>query len=190
MGFGTEQCTWHYCSGHQPQQHRAMHRSFRVPRYGNYSKVFLLYSDRRKSASGRRKRALVSVKMETQKPVSVEVLTYAPTLFFHCQHCEVVWQEAGVGEKFRREQIASALPDDLKEEYQQLSDWVRETIEAYGERIAFRVIDVASIEGVWKSVRYGIHKYPAIVVERKDKIVGHDFDRASDLIRRRLAELK
>ena len=47
------------------------------------------------------------------KPVSVEVITYAPTVFTHCQHCELVFGEVGIGERLRREEAAEALPDDL-----------------------------------------------------------------------------
>lgn len=127
--------------------------------------------------------------MERQKPITIEVLAYAPVAFFHCQHCEVVWQQAGASREIRREQIASSLPDDLAQEYQALSNWVREMITAYGERIAFKVIDAASIEGCLKSLRYGIHKYPAVVVDHKEKFIGHDFNAVSALIQQRMARL-
>ncbi|HEV2357368.1 MAG TPA: hypothetical protein VGZ23_07140 [bacterium] len=55
------------------------------------------------------------------RPVRVEVIAYAPTAFYHCQHCEVAFDEAGLGRPIRDEQ----LPDDLLHEYQAMSDWVR-----------------------------------------------------------------
>jgi len=125
--------------------------------------------------------------MRLEKPITVEVLAYAPVAFFHCRHCEVVWQPTGVGEHLRQEQLASSLPEDLKEEYRALSDWVREMLAAYGERIAFRVIDAASIEGWLKSVRYRLHKYPAVIVEGKEKLIGCGcFEQAAAVIRRRM----
>ena len=45
--------------------------------------------------------------------LQIEVLTYAPTEFFHCLHCEVVFQSVGLGQKVRREQRAAAFPPDL-----------------------------------------------------------------------------
>jgi hypothetical protein len=111
------------------------------------------------------------------------VIAYAPVAFFHCQHCEVVWQQAGAGNSFHREQVSSSLPEDLRQEYQKLSEWVRKMLDTYGARVAFRVIDAASIEGWLKSLRYGIHEYPAVIVDHRQKIVGCDFDRASALIR-------
>jgi hypothetical protein len=110
--------------------------------------------------------------MKAEKPVKVEVIAYAPVAFFHCRHCELVWNEAGAAKNIHEEQLATSLPDDLKQEYQQLSDWVREMVATFGERITFRVIDAASLEGWWKSLRYRVHKYPAIIVNGEEKVTG------------------
>ena len=125
--------------------------------------------------------------MKPEKPIRVEVLAYAPAAFFHCRHCEVVWQEAGVGKPLRQEQLDASLPDDLKQEYQELSDWVRQMGAAYGERVTFSVIDAASIEGWLKSVRYRLHKYPAVIVDGKEKVIGRGcFEQAAAVIRQRM----
>ena len=110
--------------------------------------------------------------MKTEKPVKVEVIAYAPVAFFHCKHCELVWDQAGAAKNIHEEQLASSLPEDLKQEYQQLSDWVREMVTAFGDRIIFRVVDAASIEGWWKSLRYRVHQYPAVIVDGEEKLVG------------------
>lgn len=125
--------------------------------------------------------------MRQEKPITVEVLAYAPVAFFHCLHCELVWEHAGVGSSYRREQLESSIPADLKQEYQQLSDWVRKMIEVYGGKLEFTIIDVASIEGWIKSVRYRVRTYPAVIVDRKEKAFGADWERATELIERRLA---
>src|SRR5438034_11484008 len=81
----------------------------------------------------------------------IEILAYAPTEFYHCQHCEIVWGHLGLGERLHREQRASALPEDLQAEYAAISDWVRRAFDRYGARLTGKVIDVASIEGLRKS---------------------------------------
>ena len=48
------------------------------------------------------------------KPLLIEVVAYAPTAFYHCTHCEVVWKETGFSKGLHEEQIASALPPDLR----------------------------------------------------------------------------
>ena len=42
----------------------------------------------------------------SMKPVSVDVITYAPTVFTHCQHREVAFGEVGIGERLRRQEAA------------------------------------------------------------------------------------
>jgi len=124
--------------------------------------------------------------MKAEKPVKVELIAYAPVAFFHCKHCELVWDQAGAAKNIHAEQLASSLPEDLKQEYQRLSDWVREMVEAFGERITFRVIDAASLEGWWKSLRYRVRKYPAVIVDGEEKIIGSGrLEQATAAIRQR-----
>ena len=99
------------------------------------------------------------------KPLQIEILTYAPTEFFHCLHCEVVFQSVGIGQSVHREQRAAAFPPDLQAEYTALADWVRALVARHGDGVAVRVVDAASLEGVYKSLRYRARKYPAFVVD-------------------------
>lgn len=121
-------------------------------------------------------------------PLMVEVIAYAPTQFFHCQHCEFVFETAGVDgvKKFHKEAMQSSIPSEMMKEYQDLSDWIMNAVERYGGRVVFKVIDATSVEGLLKSIRYGVRKYPAVVVNGKDKQIGADFKRAETLIDRRL----
>lgn len=108
------------------------------------------------------------------QPLSVQVITYAPTVFRHCQHCEVAFEGMGLGERIHRAEARDALPDDLALEFQQVSDWVHGLIERHGPRIAISVIDAASIEGVWKSLRHGVRRYPTVIVGA-EKRIGSDY---------------
>jgi hypothetical protein len=122
------------------------------------------------------------------EPVNVQVITYAPTVFRHCQHCEVAIAGVGWGERIHRAEAANALPDDLLREYQQLSDWVHSLLERHGPRVRVSVVDAASIEGVWKSLRHGVRRYPAVVVDGREKVTGTDFAAVDRVIDRRLGE--
>ncbi len=119
--------------------------------------------------------------------VAVKVITYAPTAFVHCQHCEVAFGEMGLGERIRREQAASALPEDLALEFARLSDWIRGLIARYGARIHVEVIDAASVEGVITSVRHRALRYPAVVVDGKPIVSGTDYATAEPAIAGALA---
>jgi hypothetical protein len=120
------------------------------------------------------------------RPVRVEVITYTPTFFYHCQHCELTFQQMGVGERIHREQAAESLPEELRHEFDALSLWAHGLIERYGQRIRLRVVDAASVEGFWKSLRYGVRRYPAVVVDGTEKHIGTDLESVWPAIERRV----
>lgn len=123
------------------------------------------------------------------KPMMVEIIAYAPTQFYHCQHCEVVWNAAEMPnvKKWHTETLETSMPPEMMQDYRNLSDWVINAAEHYGGRVVFKVIDAASLEGVYKSLRYGVRRYPAIVIEGKGKVIGADFTQAGALIDQKLA---
>ncbi len=87
------------------------------------------------------------------KPTSLQIITYAPTEFFHCQHCEVAWKQVGLGDRFHAEQRNSGLlPPDLRTE-------------------------TVSLGGVWKAIRHGLHQFPAFIVGGQRPIAGFDRQR-------------
>jgi hypothetical protein len=106
------------------------------------------------------------------QPIEVEVVTYAPTIFAHCQHCELTFGHAGIGERIRREQARESLPEDLRQEYSTVSTWVHDLRERFGPRVHIKVTDVASIQGVWKSFRHRLRRYPAVLVQGERRYVG------------------
>jgi hypothetical protein len=121
------------------------------------------------------------------KPVSIQVITYAPTAFYHCQHCELAFREVGVGERLRRRDAAEALPDDLIREFQAVSDWVHAVLQRHGGRVRVDVLDAASIRGFLTSLRHRVGRYPAVIVDGRDKRIGLDFAALDPLIDRAVA---
>ncbi|MBI3361080.1 MAG: hypothetical protein HY023_08210 [Chloroflexi bacterium] len=133
------------------------------------------------------------MKDDMRKPLIVEIVAYAPTAFYHCTHCEVVWREVGFNDNFHKEQVASALPADVAQDYQAVSDWVRRVFSRdgpagrlYCDGVIVKVIDAASVEGFWKTVRHGLRRYPAVVVGGKTTFTGTDFASADAEIARQL----
>ena len=124
--------------------------------------------------------------VEQDQPLLVEIIAYAPTAFYHCTHCEVVWHEAGLPRRIHQEQVEASLPADLTQDYQRISDWVREIFSRHCDRVAIKIIDAASLEGVIKSLRYGVRRYPAVVVDRRSRFPSGALDDAADEIARLL----
>ena len=108
------------------------------------------------------------------KPVTIEVITYAPTVFYHCQHCELTFQEMGIGERLRRA-------------YQVLSDWVHDLLTRFGTRLRIKVVDAASIEGFARSLRHRVGRYPAVIIDGQKTIVNGDFTSLEREIEQRVA---
>ena len=121
------------------------------------------------------------------QPVSVTVITYAPTIFRHCQHCEVAFQGVGLGERMHRDEAKDALPPDLIADFQRVSDWVHALLRRHRNGVAVSVVDAASIEGVWKSLRHGVRRYPAVIVDGRATASGEELGAADAAIEERLA---
>ena len=125
--------------------------------------------------------------MGDETSVLIEIVAYAPTAFYHCTHCEVVWHETGFSKGLHEEQIASALPPDVQQDYQAVSDWVRRLFKLYCDQVIVKVIDAVSLEGFWKTARHGLRRYPAVVVGGRATFSGADFGAAETEIARQLA---
>ncbi len=121
------------------------------------------------------------------KPIMVEVLAHAPTAYYHCLHCEFVWHGVGIGQSVHREQLDSSLPGELQAEYNELVRGIRRLVEKYCGRVVVKVVDATSLEGVWKSLKYGARRLPVFVVDGRDRVVGLRWEEIEAVIDRRLA---
>ncbi len=91
----------------------------------------------------------------------------------------------GLRQKVQREMADTGLPDDLKQEFHDLSSWAHTLPEKFGDRVRLRLIDGASIEGFVKSLVRRFWRYPAFSVEG-ERYIGSDFSRVEALIERRM----
>lgn len=120
------------------------------------------------------------------KPLTVEIIAYAPTAYYHCTHCEVAWREIGMSNNIHEEQMKSSLPDDLAQDYQAISDWVREVFRLHYDGVVVKVIDAASPEGLFKSLRYRVRRYPAVIVDHQKRFQTRALESAGEEIARRM----
>ena len=80
-----------------------------------------------------------------------------------------------MGLRKKRDDLAlNEYPEDLKEEYLFLSNWIRELAQKYRQQILIRVIDIQSLLGIYKSIRHRVHQYPTFIVNKKGKYTGKD----------------
>lgn len=98
----------------------------------------------------------------------------------------MTWQVTGLGRKVHQDQLETGLPADLYREFHELSDWAQSLPAKFGPRVQIRLIDVASIEGFFRSLFGRFRRYPAFTVEGQ-RYVGSDYSRVDALISQRLA---
>ena len=119
------------------------------------------------------------------KTITLEVISLVPSLFDTCPSCDFVADQVGLKEKKDRN-ILNDYPEDLKEDYLFLSGWIKELSQKYQENILIKVIDAQSFQGVLKSIRHGIFRYPTFVIDNKKKYTGKDKVRLDLLLREEL----
>ena len=77
-------------------------------------------------------------------------------------------------------------PEDLKEDYLYLSDWIRELSRKYGQQILIKITDAQSLQGFCKSIRYWIFRYPTFIVNKRLKYSGKDRRQLDALLQEQL----
>ena len=115
------------------------------------------------------------------KPVYIEVVTNVLTVYSHCNSCRPIFHESGVEDQVAREALDD-YPKDLKEEFIQLSDWIRDLARLYRHRIKVRIVDAKSMLGIYKSLRHRFRKYPAFIVDCKDVVAGWDREKLDRIL--------
>jgi hypothetical protein len=109
------------------------------------------------------------------EPVRLEVI--APTFegLGICSSCELVLAEAGVGEN-PTTRAFEEYPQEWQDDYRRLTEWVYDLAGRYGDRLLIKVIDPQSPEGLLKSLRYRVRRYPTFVIGGRKKVVGWQRD--------------
>ena len=80
-----------------------------------------------------------------------------------------------MGQRVHTEEI-NEYPEDLKAEFLQLSEWVRDTRKTHGQQVVVRIVDPQSLGGLWKVLRHRIRRFPTFFVDGGEKVVGWEGD--------------
>lgn len=107
------------------------------------------------------------------KPVRLEVIAHTLQGFGMCTACELVLSEAEMGKHPSRRAL-DEYPQEWQDDYRRLTDWVYDLAERYGDGILIKVIDPQSPEGLLKSLRYRVRRYPTWIVAGQVQVVGWD----------------
>lgn len=119
--------------------------------------------------------------------IQVDVIAPVLTNFFHCMHCEQIFNHADIGQQLHQDELEQ-YPEDFKEETAKLASLLDELAQRYDNQIHIRVIDPQSPEGLLKSIRYWVRKYPSFIINRRTKITGLDLPKLESAFQTYLAD--
>ena len=102
------------------------------------------------------------------KVIRIEVITPVLESYGLCVTCQALIEEAGLGETVQE------YPQEWKEDFRRVVDWMLELSRRYGDKVQIRFIDPRSLQGFFRCIRYGITRYPSFVIEKRKYYVGWD----------------
>ena len=92
-----------------------------------------------------------------------------------CAACEVMIGQADL-EPSPQDRGLDEYPPDWQEDLQRLSSIIYTLADRYQDRVRIRIWDPRSFQGLLKSIRYRVRRYPTFIVNGRDKSVGWDSD--------------
>ncbi len=112
-------------------------------------------------------------------PVQVEVITPLPEGWGICLTCEALIAQAKM-DKAPHERDLDEYPPEWQADYQRFSDAILDLSLRYGDSVMIRIWDPRSLQGLFKAIRYGVHRYPTFIVDRHKKVVGLDTSKLNE----------
>ncbi len=115
-------------------------------------------------------------------PVRIDVFYPLPEGWGLCSACEAMLAQANLGES-PTERGLEEYPPEWQAEYRRLSALIISLAECYRDKISIRIWDPRSLQGLLKSIRYGVRRYPTFIINGKDKLSGWEGERLEQQIR-------
>ncbi len=104
-------------------------------------------------------------------PLSLEVISPIPEGWRICLPCEIMMARAGM-ETTADGRGLEEYPAEWMDDFRRLSSLILDLAEHYGENILIRIWDPRSLPGLFKSLRYGVRRYPTFIIDKRQKIAG------------------
>jgi hypothetical protein len=109
-------------------------------------------------------------------PIQIDVFYPVPEGWGMCTTCEMMMAQAELGQA-PQERGLEEYPPEWKEEFQRLTNTIFALADHYQDQVQIRVWDPRSLQGMLKSIRYGVRRYPTFIVDGNTKVTGWDIDK-------------
>jgi len=115
------------------------------------------------------------------KTVYVDVISPLPEGWGICLSCEMLMARANL-DQAPYERGLDEYPPEWQEEFQRLSDVIMDLSARYQDSILIQIWDPRSLQGLMKSVRYWVRRYPTFIIEGREKVSGWDIEQLDQSI--------
>jgi hypothetical protein len=115
------------------------------------------------------------------KPFFIEVVSNLFTSLGHCRHCDLLFQESGLGPTVREED-SDAYPPQFHEEWKKLREILQKLRQLYRHRIVILLVDADSPLGLYKALRHRFRRYPTFILDKQDVYTGWDLKEIENLL--------
>ena len=117
---------------------------------------------------------------ELQK-IQVEVSAPLPEGWGICLSCEMLMARANL-DKAPYERGLDEYPPDWQEGFHRLSDTILNLSARFADSLMIRIYDPRSLQGLVKSLRHGVRRYPTFIVDGKQKVSGWDIAELEEIL--------
>jgi hypothetical protein len=114
--------------------------------------------------------------------VQVDVIFPMPEGWGMCLSCEMLMAQAGLDQGLYARGL-DEYPPEWQEDFQRLSTLILSLAERYPSSLVIRLWDPRSFQGLLKSIRYGVRRYPTFIVGGRAKVTGWDAKQVEQCIR-------
>lgn len=115
------------------------------------------------------------------KTIQIDVFYPLPEGWAMCNTCELMMAQADLGQG-SESRVLIELPPELIAEVQRLSAAIFSISERYPEQVQIKVWDPRSLQGMIKSIRHAVHRYPTFVMDGKIKLSGWEEEKLDEII--------
>lgn len=117
-----------------------------------------------------------------KKPAQIDVFFPVPEGWGICTSCEVMMAQADLGQA-PFERGLDEYPQDWQDDFKRLSTLIYSLADQFPDGVKIRIWDPRSLQGMWKSIRHGIRRYPTFLLDNRTKITGWEQAKLEEYIR-------
>jgi len=114
-------------------------------------------------------------------PVQIDVFFPVPEGWGFCSTCEMMLAQADLGQA-PHERGLDEYPPEWQEDFRRLSSLVFSLADSFKDHVRIQIWDPRSLQGMLKSIRHGVRRYPTFIVDGHIKFTGWDKEKLEQQI--------